>query len=241
MTKPLVGITCHSFASSIPRSAVVQCYVDAIEATGGAPIGIPMGLSGASLARIYGLLDGVLLPGGDDVDPRRYGEEPHPKLGLVDPDRDELEITLARWAMNDDKPNLGICRGIQVLAVAAGGTLFQDLPSQWTAGCPHDVREFGTEFLAHGIAVERDSILFRAMGSESLAVNSLHHQAVRDVPSGFVVSALSDDGVIEGIEARDRTFTLGVQCHPERMWDTTAPDFKRLFEAFVSAASRYAD
>jgi putative glutamine amidotransferase len=236
MTRPVVGITCHAFAGSIPRSALVQMYVDALDGAGGASIGIPLGLSLESLERVYSVLDGILLPGGDDVGPERYGHGRHPNLGAVDANRDELEITVASWALRDDKPVLGICRGIQVLAVAAGGTLYQDLQSEWSGARAHDVREFGTEFLSHSISVQAGTILYRAMGRASVAVNSLHHQAVRDVPSGFIVSARSDDGVVEGIEMPEQRFMVGVQCHPERIWDTTAPEFKRLFESFVEAA-----
>jgi putative glutamine amidotransferase len=196
-----------------------------------------MGLSRASLEQIYAALDGVLLPGGDDVAPERYGQTRHPMLGAVDENRDELEITVATWAMRDDKPLFGICRGIQVLAVAAGGTLYQDLPSEWQTDCSHDVRDFGPDFLSHGIEVEEGSQLFRSMRQERLKVNSFHHQAVRDVPQGFIVSARSIDGVVEGIEAPDQRFAVGVQCHPEHIWHTTAPEFKRLFESFVRAAA----
>jgi putative glutamine amidotransferase len=214
----------------------MQSYVDAIEAAGGAPVGIPMGLSGSSLERIYSVLDGVLLPGGDDVAPERYGQVPHPQLGEVDGNRDELEITIARWAMRDDKPLLGICRGIQVLAVAAGGTLYQDLPSEWEGDFSHNVRDFGPDFLSHAIEVEDGSVLFQTIGRQVVEVNSFHHQAVRDVPQGFIVSARSTDGVVEGIEASELKFAVGVQCHPEHIWKTTAPDFRGLFESFVAAA-----
>jgi putative glutamine amidotransferase len=238
MTRPLIGITAHRLPAPLSRSALVQRYIDAIEAAGGAPVGIPMGLCTASLERVYSVLDGILLPGGDDVAPERYGHERHPALGSVDEDRDELEMTMAEWAMRDDKPVLGICRGIQVLAVAGGGTLFQDLPSENGSELPHDVREFGFDFLSHRVIIEEGTLLHRAIGRSPSEVNSFHHQAVRDIPPGFVVSARSDDGVVEGIEAPDKLFAVGVQCHPEGMWRTTAPDFRGLFEAFVLAAER---
>jgi putative glutamine amidotransferase len=218
------------------RSAVGQPYVDAIVAAGGAPLAIPLGLDEESLRRIYGTIDGLLLPGGDDVSPARYGHEPHPLLGLVDESRDELEVTLARWALADDVPILGICRGIQVLAVAAGGTLYQDLPSELESALAHDVRDFGRDYLSHDIAIEPQSRLAAVLGCATTRVNSFHHQAVRDVPAGFVVSCRSSDGVIEAIEATDRQFAVGVQCHPEGMWSTTAPHFSALFVAFVEAA-----
>lgn len=245
MDKPLIGITAHTLAGPILhpaigpllRSAVGQPYIDAIVAAGGAPIAIPLGLDQEGLGRIYELLDGLLLPGGDDVAPKRYGHEPHPMLGQVDDERDEMELTLARWALRDGLPVLGICRGIQVLAVAAGGTLYQDLPSELAGLQRHDVREFGRDYLTHDITVEPASRLAHCLGSAQTQVNSFHHQAVRDVPPGFVASCWSPDGVIEAIESQTHYFALGVQCHPESLWDSTSPMFKGLFEAFVAAAA----
>src|SRR5947209_15168457 len=114
MAKPRIGITCHTFHEPMPRSAVGQAYVDAVLAAGGAPIALPLGLEGDSLDSVYEVLDGLLLPGGDDVGPEQYGHPRHPLLGLVDEARDELELSVARRALEDDLPILGICRGIQV-------------------------------------------------------------------------------------------------------------------------------
>lgn len=240
MSKPVIGISSHANPTSLARSAVVQMYVDAVQAAGGAPVAIPLGLDEASIRAIFERLDGILLPGGDDVAPERYRHERHPMLGMIDEGRDELEITLARWALVDDLPILGICRGIQVLAVAAGGTLYQDLPSEWDAALAHDVRDFGRDHLCHTVTVEDGTHLAEAIACTSAYVNSFHHQAVRDVPDGFIVSARSDDGVVEGIEAPGRGFVVGVQCHPEGMWETTAPQFRGLFHAFVEAARSHA-
>lgn len=245
MHQPIIGLTCFysSTASAQPimgplrRSAVNQDYVDAIAAAGGAPICIPVGLERSALRAIYSTLDGLLLPGGDDVAPYRYGQEPHPLLGNVDHNRDELEITMAQWALEDSLPILGICRGIQVLAVAAGGTLYQDVPSQLMNGLPHDVRDHGRDHRCHEIDVEPGSKLAEVVGAGRVAVNSFHHQAVLDVPPGFIVSARTDDGIIEAIEAPGYPFVLGVQCHPEAMWCTSAREFAGLFNAFVEAAA----
>lgn len=219
------------------RSAVNQQYVDAVAAAGGAPIVIPIGLGEEALQRIYRQLDGLLLPGGDDVAPRRYGQEVHPKLGLVDEARDELELTLASWALRDRLPTLGICRGIQVLAVAAGGSLYQDLPSQLEQVQSHDVREHGRDHLAHELIVDPDSRLAGILGPGNVLVNTFHHQAVLDVPSGFAVTARAPDGVVEAIEGEGDDFLMGIQCHPEGIWQTTGPQWARLFGAFVEAAA----
>jgi putative glutamine amidotransferase len=227
----------HPAIGPVARSGVNQHYIDAVISAGGAPVLVPLGLDESGLASIYSTMDGLLLPGGDDVHPSRYGHEVHPKLGAFDHDRDDLELTLAAWALRDDLPVLGICRGIQVLAVAAGGTLYQDLPSQLQSDTLHDVRDFGRDHLTHGLEVEPGSRLADALGHTSHMVNSFHHQAVWDVPPDFEVSARSTDGVIEGIEGIHHHFAVGVQCHPEGIWSTTAPQFSGLFNAFVRAAS----
>lgn len=237
MSKPVIGLTCQLFPEPLLRSSVNQQYVDAVAAAGGAPVLIPIGLDEEAIDRIYGLLDGVLLPGGDDVSPKWYGHEPHPQLGDVNETRDELELAVATRALRNGLPILGICRGVQLLAVAAGGTLWQDVPSEYEAALSHDVREHGRDHLCHEIVVESGSRLHRAIGATTANVNSFHHQAVRDVPPGFWVTARAGDGVIEAIESQDGQFAVGVQCHPEGMWRTTAPEFARLFEAFVTAAA----
>jgi putative glutamine amidotransferase len=236
MSKPVIGLTCQLFPEPLARSSVNQQYVDAVAAAGGAPLLIPIGLNPEALDRIFGLVDGVLLPGGDDVSPRLYGEDPHPSVGDVSDTRDWLELEVARRAMRDGIPLLGICRGIQLLAVAGGGTLWQDVPSQYEAALSHDIREHGRDHLCHEIEVEPESRLAHAIGSTSATVNSFHHQAVRDVPDGFRVTARAGDGIVEAIESNDDRFVVGVQCHPEGMWRTTAPEFAGLFSAFVEAA-----
>jgi putative glutamine amidotransferase len=237
MDRPIIGITCHALQGEIPRSAVGQHYIDAVASAGGAPVCVPIGLPGVALHRVYQALDGLLLSGGDDIAPERFGQARHEHLGLVDEARDEYELTLAEWAMRDDFPTLGICRGVQVLAVAAGGTLYQHLPDQVPSSIAHSVREYGRDHLCHDIELEARSHLAAAVGRCTTRVNSFHHQAVWDVPEGFAVSARAEDGVIEGIESERHRFVVGVQCHPEGMWRTTAPEFANLFRAFVDAAA----
>lgn len=236
MPKPVIGLTCQLFPEPLARSSVNQQYVDAVVAAGGAPLLIPIGLDPEALDRIYGLVDAVLLPGGDDVSPKLYGETPHPRLGDVSEARDSLELDVARRALCDGIPVLGICRGIQLLAVAAGGTLWQDVPSQYEAALGHDIREHGRDHLCHEIEIEPESRLEHAIGATTATVNSFHHQAVRNVPQGFRVTARAKDGIVEAIESTDDRFVMGVQCHPEGMWRTTAPEFAGLFSAFVEAA-----
>jgi putative glutamine amidotransferase len=176
--------------------------------------------------------DGVLLSGGADVDPREYGETPHPTVEL-DQARDEYELALAKLAIERDLPLLAICRGVQVLNVAAGGTLIQDLPSQHPSATPHSVTE-SRDAIAHDVSIADGTCLSMLLGRPSMAVNSRHHQSVKDAAPGFVVSATSPDGVVEAIERPESTFCVGVQWHPENFWATG--QFLGLFQGLVKAA-----
>jgi putative glutamine amidotransferase len=178
-------------------------------------------------------VDGVLLTGGGDVDPVFYGAERHPAVDDAEPGRDEFEIDLARRALDANLPLLAICRGSQVLNVAAGGTLIQDIPSQITTAVEH---RLGTpkDGIAHLVRLATGSALSRALGgAETCPVNSRHHQAVGKVGPHLLTSATAPDGVVEAIEAAGARFCLGVQWHPENFWRTG--EFKPLFDAFIEA------
>jgi putative glutamine amidotransferase len=185
--------------------------------------------------------DGLLLTGGVDVDPSRYGDpERHPATE-VDPARDAYELALAREALARDLPLFAICRGVQVLNVAAGGTLIQDVPSQHPGALVHSVEET-PQTIAHPVCVEAGTRLRELLGTRadehgSVSVNSRHHQALKSVAPGFVVSARAADGVIEAIERPQARFCIGVQWHPENFWRTG--EFSALFAALVNAAERY--
>lgn len=236
--KPLIGITCgilHDQTWHPPFIGHRQTYVDAIVRAGGAPVLIPPASDEAALRAVFEHLDGLLLAGGGDVAPSHYGETPHAKLGPVAPLRDDAELAMARWAVAEGKPLFGVCRGIQVLNVALGGTLYQDIPSQIDGALAHD-RSYERKdwsFLAHEIRLAPDSRLCRWLGVERLMVNSLHHQAVRKVAPGLRAVAWSADGVIEAVEGVDERFIVGVQCHPEALQDSADPRWRRVFAAFV--------
>src|SRR5256712_1342923 len=189
-------------------------------------------------------IDGLILTGGDDVAPARYGEAAHPKTVEAEPARDEFEIALVNGARAQQLPLFAICRGIQVLNVACGGTLVQDIPAQINGALNHSltVPPNSPYSLAHEVWVEKDSVLSKLMGdrltADTCEVNSRHHQAVKDVAKGFRVAATAPDGVIEAIEDPTARFCLGVQWHPENFWRTG--EFRPLFEAFVEASSRQA-
>ena len=188
-------------------------------------------------------IDGLLLTGGDDVAPVRYGETPHPTIAEVEPERDEFELKLVAEARARDLPIFGICRGVQVLNVAYGGTLVQDIPSQVPGALAHslDVPPNESYSLAHEVWLDKDTLLAKLMGerlsdTDACEVNSRHHQAVKQLAPGLVVSATAPDGVIEAIEDPAARFCLGVQWHPENFWRTG--EFRPLFEAFLEAAQR---
>ncbi len=216
-------------------------YVQSVRGAGGTPWLLPVfapGEKAPGAADYLDPLDGLLLSGGEDVDPARFGEEPLPALGPVSPERDEMELALASRALSKRLPILAICRGVQVLNVAAGGSLYQDIGSQLGGVLQHRQRA-PRWHPSHTVSVARETALEDILGASRVGVNSLHHQAVKDLGSGFVVAARAPDGIIEAIEAPDLPFAIGVQWHPENMFRTEAR-MRRLFEAFVSAADRRA-
>ena len=188
-------------------------------------------------------VDGLMLTGGDDVAPSRYGEPAHETVVEAEPGRDEFEIALVNAARARALPLFAICRGVQVLNVACGGTLVQDIPSQVRGALPHSLKVPPNEpySLAHEVWLDKDTLLSQLMcerlsDADACEVNSRHHQAVKDVAHGFKVSATAPDGVIEAIEDPTARFCLGVQWHPENFWRTG--EFRPLFEAFVEASQK---
>lgn len=227
----------------MPEIAVTTCsklddYKHAVDHAGGTPrvVDASLGVDGA-LAGVHG----VLLTGGDDVDPSRYGQERHPSTVVVSPERDEFELALVTEARKRGLPVLAICRGIQVLNVAAGGTLLQDIPSLVPGAAQHSLKvpPHGPFDAAHDVWIDESSLLARMLtellnGSDSCTVNSRHHQALQDVGAGLRVVATAPDGVIEAVEDPTARFCVGVQWHPENFWRTG--EFRGLFEGFVEAA-----
>jgi putative glutamine amidotransferase len=238
--RPLIGIPAGILEPSpAPGAAYFQFngnYPAALAASGALPLIIPLGLPEDTLHAIFERLDGLCLAGGVDVAPAEYGEEPHPALGKVDAARDRTELTLARWALEANLPILGICRGIQSLNVAAGGSLYQDIASQRPGSLTHNIKlaESSWERPIHRVRLAPGSRLASVLGTTDLMVNSFHHQAVKRPADGFTAVAWADDGIVEGIEHPARCFVVGVQWHPEGMFRTD-PLARRLFAAFVEA------
>lgn len=224
----------------MPVIAITPCrllpdYVESIRRAGGDPCVLDMNGS-ASLEN----LDGVLLSGGGDIDPVLYHERRHPKTNDPDPARDTFELDLARLALANNIPMLGVCRGLQVVNVAGGGTLIQDIPSEINHALSHEVNS-PLYAIAHEVWVARGSSLSSVMqeqlvDGEVLQVNSRHHQAIKETAAGFDVSATAPDGVIEAIERPGSRFCIAVQWHPENFWRTG--EFRSLFEEFVKACER---
>ena len=212
---------------------VPAAYLDSILSFGGMPIILPLHASPKEIERLCSMADGFLLPGGEDINPKIYNEEPHPKLGSLAKACDELEVPIVRYARNSGKPLLGICRGSQMMNVACGGTLYQDLAAQRPNSPEHKVSEW-TE-LSELLSLNEGSKLRSILQCASIPSNSLHHQAVKDVAPGLIVSALARDGVVEGIEDPAQRFFIGVQCHPEVLWRETETGWGRLFSSFVEA------
>jgi putative glutamine amidotransferase len=213
--------------------AMREDYVRSVEQAGAVPVVLPP-VSPADIPALLDRLDGVLLSGGVDVDPLLYGQAPHPKLGRVNRRRDDFELALTRAALHRDVPILAICRGLQVLNVATGGTLVQDVPSLIGGAVEHDGS--GPRWRrAHRVEVTPPSRLREILGQDALSVNSIHHQAVERIGDGLVVSArCPEDGVVEGLEMPGRRFVVSVQWHPESFWNRS-DSFQMLFDAHAEA------
>jgi putative glutamine amidotransferase len=246
MTKPLIGIT----ASSIEQrgSAFGEVYVltrkyaEGVLRAGGVPVIVPYNLDAESLQILFDRLDGLLLSGGGDIDPAIYGEAAHQATNEIEVDRDRVELALARWVVEQEKPFLAICRGIQVLNVALGGTLIQDIPSEVPDALEHSFERGIVErgYHAHPVKIAADSRLADVMQTEIAQTNSWHHQAIKQAAPKLNITAYAPDGVIEAVEVPGRRFAIGVQWHPEWMFEDQ-PEHRRLFEGLVGASANAAD
>lgn len=231
--KPLIGITCNWRAqgNSFGELQIENAYALAVSRAGGVPVLIPTGADADALAD---QLDGLLIPGGADIDPRLFGEEPHPTVRIVARPRFETEWSLLHAFEARGKPILGICYGAQLMNVWRGGSLYQHLPELPFVKLRHRREPEESENPRHFVRLEPDSRLRLLIGQEQFEIVSAHHQAVRELGRGLRTVAYSPDGVIEGIEDASHPFFIGVQWHPEQ--DPDAPATRALFEAFIRAA-----
>jgi putative glutamine amidotransferase len=238
--RPTIGVTTTEEPGHRgPKASVNSAYLAAVERAGATPILLTPAHGEEALSDLLALCDGLLLTGGEDVDPARYGESPHPALDTISAARDEMELRVLREAMERGMPVLAICRGIQILNVAFGGSLVQDLPSQRPDGLRH-VQEAPITARWHDARVQPGSRLAELVGAENLPVNSYHHQALNRLGEGLRPVAWAEDGVVEGVETGDERWVVGVQWHPER-GDPDAPEEdpdRRLLRGFVEEVRR---
>ena len=239
MSRKIVGIlgsTSEAKGDSGPRQYLNRAYVWAVENAGGIPVMLPVTRDPEIAARYLGVIDGLLLSGGVDVAPACFGEAPHPQLGTVDEDRDMTELPLIRQALAQDMPLFAICRGIQSLNVALGGTLYQDIPSQTPSDIHHQQSDIGIprSRTSHSVQIVSGSRLHHILGREEMQINSFHHQALKQVADGLVVTAYAPDDIIEAAESPTHRYVVAVQFHPEETAPNDLPS-RQLFEAFIAA------
>ncbi len=239
MSSPLIGITTYrqTHEEGFPLFSLPEAYVQAISQAGGLPVLIPLGLQENLVKHLLLHLDGILFSGGGDVAPDRFGAEPHPEVNFVDHDRDRVEIQLVRDVIEKGLPFLGICRGIQVVNVALGGTLYTHLPDQLNnALCHSHINSNPRDYLAHEVFIEPGSSLGEILEESRIMVNSMHHQGIACLAKDLKPTVHASDGLVEGVELKDYSFGLAVQWHPE--WLTAHTQMRALFQSFVKAAAQ---
>jgi putative glutamine amidotransferase len=244
--RPVIGVPTQTLQvidgipEGLPHSWVMNHrYFTALASVGAVPWMVPLlDNDEDTLRAIYDRLDGVFLAGGVDMDPASYGDARHDLCGRTDPARDKVELLFARWAIQEGKPLFGVCRGMQVMNVALGGSLVQDCTEQHPKAIKHDYfpnTGFARDYLAHDISIRPDSRLAQIYRATKVHVNSMHHQGVARLGEGLVPSATASDGLIEAVELPSDAFAIGVQWHPESLVESDAAT-RRLFTEFIDAA-----
>ncbi|MEZ4539731.1 MAG: gamma-glutamyl-gamma-aminobutyrate hydrolase family protein [Chloroflexota bacterium] len=240
-SRPVIGLTTYRKTSAqtppLPLMALMPTYIEAVAAAGGIPLLIPLGLDEDALSAVLARLDGLILTGGGDIAGDYYHSEHADFIFDIDADRDRVELFLAREAVTHRKPLLAICRGHQMLNVALGGTLYEDVMEWMPGAIKHDFfGVFPRNHQAHAVTIQSGSKLADTLGRRETSVNSLHHQGIRDLAPGLAATAHAPDGLIESVEVIDHPFALGVQWHPENLVHDD-PVMLSLFRALVDAGS----
>jgi putative glutamine amidotransferase len=239
MTPPIIGITTDRKDSGLPLPHIIvnEAYVRAVQFAGGIPLLLPVCLAESDLAVVCKKLDGLLLTGGGDINPLRFDGQEHTRVYGVDDGRDMVELGLVHLAVETGLPFLGICRGLQVVNVAMGGTLFTHIDDQLEDALKHDYYpDYPRNLLSHPVHIQAGSRLAKILNGKMQMVNSLHHQGVERAAGGLAATAHAPDGLVEALEVPDHPFGLAVQWHPEWLQEHEA--MRSLFGALVEAAGR---
>ena len=240
MSTPLIGLTTRNFNHpkyGLPLISSPKTYSQALVRAGAIPILVPVNLPPDMISQLLKNLDGLLFTGGGDIDLKFFEGDPHPKIYDIDLERDEQELALARAAVSKKIPLLGICRGLQVINVALGGTLYTHINDQLPAALEHSCfPAFPPDHAAHSVAVTPGSLLSEILGTTQIEVNSLHHQGAKTLADGLEVLATAPDGLVEAVQIASHPFGLAVQWHPE--WMPAVPEMQAIFSRFASHASQ---
>lgn len=235
--KPIIGIT-SSMEIDESYYMVDSNNIKAITQAGGLPVILPYLPVEKAIEQIANTIDGLYATGGYDIDPTLFGEEPHPNLGTIIPARDAFEIALMKRLLARGKPVLGVCRGCQILNIAVGGDMYQDIYAQISQPLLQHSQKAPNDHASHFIDIVKGSILHRLTGAEKIRVNSRHHQANRHVPGPFQVSGKASDGIIEAIESKEHRFALGLQWHPENLAVSKDKHAQQIFQGFIDSCQR---
>ncbi len=240
MSSPLIGITTSTEPKTYPTITLPEAYVDSILEADGIPILIPSHISAEKWEALFNSLDGILFSGGGDIDIKYFDGQNNPSISKANPFRDAIEIELLKLCLQKNKPFLGICRGIQVINVAMGGTLYTHIPDQLNNALEHNYQDHYGETARrktlHKVELDSLSRLSSIMGVTQLDVNSFHHQGIKNLAKGLDAVGYSSDGLIEAVELKDHPFGMGVQWHPE--WLRDQESIRKLFSAFVNSAKK---
>jgi putative glutamine amidotransferase len=238
MKNPIIGVTTYQGknAQGYTIIALLRAYTDALVQAGGIPVLIPVSIKNDTVSTVFERLDAILFTGGGDIALDRFNGISHPRVNGVDDERDSIEMALLDAFIRGEKPFLGICRGFQVINVGLGGTLYTDIEDQKPGAVKHDFYpDFPRNYLAHDVKLEKGTRLRKILGKNSLQINSLHHQGVKDIPDKLIPAGYAPDGLVEAFELSNHPFGIAVQWHPE--WLTDQPATRSLFRAFIKAAS----
>ncbi|HLR64805.1 MAG TPA: gamma-glutamyl-gamma-aminobutyrate hydrolase family protein [Pseudogracilibacillus sp.] len=237
MKKPIIGVT-PSIQSDEKNYFINRDNAKVIEEMGGIPYILPHSQCEDNILQIAEMIDGLYLTGGNDIDPTFFGEEPHPKLGTINPTRDFFEDELIQQILQLNKPLLGVCRGAQILNISLGGTMYQDIYAQMNRDLIQHSQNAPVAHGSHFVKVTPDSLLHRIVETDSLRVNSRHHQANKTAGKGLIFSGMANDGVIEAVESTEHHFVLGLQWHPENLAMAGCEQSKKIFTAFIEACKK---